>query len=457
MTIFLPTADDDEALAVAELLRLPRFGSGPGLHRMLYLTQELADSSWYGALDSIRVTGSKGKGSVSAMIAAILHVLGVRTGLYTSPHLARFSERIQVDGSPIDGGSLLRHTRSALTLVESYRGQYPQDRIGAFEVFTAIAIQHFAQCAVGAVVSEAGIGGRYDPTRAIPGRIVALTSVELEHTALLGNSTDLIACDKSDLCPAAGTLLVGRIDSDVLRRLRGYCTIRGCHVLSINDIASVSQPTYHDGEMQFDLICRELNLTALRMRLMGPHQAWNAALAVATVQGWVATNRRACSDASLEAAVRAGLREVEWPGRLEWIKRNPDVVIDVGHTPESAKCIADSVRDIMPGRKLLLVTGVSTDKNARGILGELVPPSAGVVCTRAYHHGSSVDAIAAICEEIKPNSVWRCAATIEEALELAIERAARDDMLVLVAGGLFLAVEAANYLQGGNPQSLRFF
>jgi dihydrofolate synthase/folylpolyglutamate synthase len=119
--------------------------------------------------------------------------------------------------------------------------------------------------------------------------------------------------------------------------------------------------------------------------------------------------------------------------------------------------VARTIRDTHPGRPILLVTGVSADKQVEAVLAEIVPEAAAVVCTRAYHKGAAVSAIAACCEAIRPGIVWRCAPTIEEAMRASLERARAENMVILVAGGLFLAIEASTYLRGGDPRQLRFF
>src|SRR4051812_1699402 len=153
---------------LARLAALPKFGEGIGLHRMLDFAATLP-ATWLDQIDAIKVTGSKGKGSTSAISAEILQRLGVRTGLYTSPHLWRFHERIRIDGEPIPDEDLALQGATALRWKDEFERRNPGDRVGAFEVFTAIALGHFAANRVQAVVSEAGIGGRYDSTRIIPG------------------------------------------------------------------------------------------------------------------------------------------------------------------------------------------------------------------------------------------------------------------------------------------------
>jgi dihydrofolate synthase/folylpolyglutamate synthase len=456
-SFFRPAIPPELTRLTAELLALPRSGLGTGFHRMLHLTAEARRSAWWRDLEAIKITGSKGKGSTSALLAAILRELGISHGLYTSPHLVRFAERIQVGGNPIPAGELISTARAVLAARAEYEARYPDDRIGAFEVFTALAVRHFAAAGPRTVVSEAGIGGRYDATRIFPGSVAALTSVELEHTALLGWSPDSIAFDKADLCPDRGTLVAGPMAPDLLRRLEGYCAVRRVELVPIESLASVSALEYRDGVMRFSMRCDGLDFGTLTSRLPGEHQAWNAALAVAVLRRWLARTETAVAGERLQAAVREALRTVEWPGRFHRVHSDPDVIVDVGHTPQSVRGAARTMRLVYPGRPVLLVTGVSVDKDAEGILRELLPGAEAVLCTRAHHKGRPAAEIADLCRALRPGVEIETRERIEEAVEAALARASRDGMVVLVAGGLFLAVEAAVSLQGGDPRQVQFY
>ena len=443
--------------ATAALLAVPKFGAGVGLHRMLWFTRELPAQDWLRGLDAIKVTGSKGKGSVCAVTEAILRHAGVRTGLFTSPHLLRFHERIQVNGCPISETDLRTSAAWALDAKTRYEGLFPGDTPGAFEVCTAAALHHFSRENVEVVVAEAGIGGRYDSTRVLPGPLAALTSVELEHTAILGNSTELIAFDKADLCPSGGALVAGRIEPSLLRRLEAYCRIRNVDLLPVADHLSVSAITWQDHQMVFDLTAEGLGLPGLQTRLLGEHQAWNIGVAILLTRRWLAAHRPDMEPGHFEHAIRTALRELVWPGRLQLIAANPDVLIDVGHTPQSLRSLVATMREAYADKPVLLVTGVSIDKDIAGVLTELVPGAASIICTKAWHKGAPASRIAEHCESVRPGSVRAVFDTIEEAVDAARTRAAAENMRVLVAGGLFLAIEAMTHIQGGNPRDLRFF
>lgn len=442
---------------LAQLVALPKHGRGVGLHRTEALLRRLPWPGWLTALDAIKITGSKGKGSVAALSEAILRALGLRVGLFTSPHLFRFEERVQIAGRPISGAALAAATTWVLDEIAGYEAEHPDDGFGAFEGFVGLALHCFAHAACDTAVIEAGIGGRYDPTRCVPGRIVALTSVESEHAALLGSTPELIAYDKCDLCPSGGTIVVGDLDDELLRRVASYCRVRSVEMVRASELLELSHLRYERGSMRFELRVRGHDFGEIESRLPGEHQARNIGLATIITERWLRHHDRTVDDEQLRRAVVEASSEVVWPGRIETIARDPMTIIDVGHTPGSARAMARTIRQMLPEARILLVTGVSRDKDVRGVLAELVPMADEIVCTRAHHGGSEVEVIATVCESLRPGSVLGCAPTLEEAVDRARERARSQGMIVVIAGGLFLSVEAQVHLRGGDPKALRFF
>ncbi|MCA9708265.1 MAG: hypothetical protein KDK70_20610 [Myxococcales bacterium] len=455
MTTDQPRGDGSAAIA-ERLMALPKFGTGLGLHRTEHLLEGLPGHGWFEGLDALKITGSKGKGSVAALTEAILRSLGVRAGLFTSPHLLDPSERIRIAGEPIGERSLAEAADWTLARVAAYEAAHPGDRVGAFEALVTMALWHFARQQAEALVIEAGIGGRYDPTRLVPGGVVALTSVEREHERLLGETPELIAFDKSDLCPHGGTLLVGWLDPELVRRLRTYCRLRHVDLVDVREEVELGEPSYDQGLMHFELRVRGHDFGRISSALPGLHQARNLALATSLAWRWLERRDRLSLDALHDAVIDAAAT-VHWPGRMQRVARDPDVVIDVGHTPESAAAAAATIRALYPERRILLVTGVSRDKHVDEVLAALVPAADDVLCTRAHHMGSPVQAVAERCERLRAGAVWRRVEAVEEAVELARTRAAAKGMVVWIAGGLFLAAEALAHLRGRDPSTLRFF
>ena len=442
---------------IAQLLNIPKFGNGIGLHRMHYFLNQEQIMPWISQIDAIKVTGSNGKGSVCNIVAAILQEAGFRVGLYTSPHLFRFNERIRVDGIDISDTELLAAGKWILKTIEEYQQSYPDDKCGAFEAFTAMALYHFATCQVDAVVTEAGIGGRFDSTRMIPGSTTAITSLDLEHTEILGSTLELIAFDKAELCPSQGTLVVGNIDYEVLRKLEVYCTLRNVQLLSIQNCCKLSQPRYIDNQLVFDFQYQDLHWEKLHLQLLGSHQVNNAAVSIVLAKHWLKTKQPLLSNSKFESIVRSALSKIFVCGRLQKVWEKPDIFVDVGHSPDAMKQLVDSVQQLWKSEPVLLVTGVSYNKDVQNILQRLASIPNHVICTRAWHKGSEVNTIANYFASLRPELSIDTVETIEQAVVMAKDLAIRHNMKVLVAGGLFLSAEFIQALHGKDPQKIKFF
>jgi dihydrofolate synthase/folylpolyglutamate synthase len=438
--------------ALARVSEHPRWGA-PGFERMLHLCGGVVQEPWFTGLEALRVTGSKGKGSVAAMAASILARLSVRCGVYTSPHVFHPSERIACGGTVIPDGELARLLNQVLGRAAEHHARNPGDPVTRFELLTAAALEFFAGEKPETVVAEAGIGGRFDPVRVLPGGVAALTSLEMEHAEVLGPTLDHIAYDKADLCPDGGTLVAGPLPSGPLRRLAAYCRVRGVKLVDVRDAFRVTSVRHHGLHLRFHLQGCGLDLPELAVRATGAHQAWNAAVAAALVTAWLDRAGKRVGTHELAAAVRAGLGELRLPGRFERVQAAPPVYMDVAHTPDSIGLLAETVRQALPGERLLLLTGASHDKNACEMIARLVPLAAHVVCTSAHHKGRPAEEIARMVRGTCSVPVEICE-PIEAGMELAVRTARERGLTVLVGGGLFLAAEAATVLRGRDARVL---
>ncbi len=283
----------------------------------------------------------------------------------------------------------------------------------------ALACLYFRERECDFAVFEAGIGGRYDPVRLVGARIAAVTSVDYEHVALLGNSLELIASDKSDACAADGTVVYGENCRSLRPHLLEYNRYRR------DRLAVCPRP---------DRDIRRSGLgigPAIRFRLRGLpiSLAGNAADGSVSIQQRRHRGRAVCAlaardaaqatPAAVEAAVRSGLRETRWPGRLEVIQSEPLTVVDVGHTPDAIRQALASLQAMHGGEGWILVTGASFDKKAEEIVGALAPSFDTVVCTAAHHKGADAALIAAAARTANPKAAVHVAATIAEAVEVS--------------------------------------
>ncbi len=439
---------------IQALLSIPKYGNGVGLHRMLALCSEFLNSDWYKKLKVVNVVGSNGKGSVSHIVYSLLNkFLDSNTGMYISPHLIEFNERISVNGQNINDTDLNTRIREFQRLSTEYEQKFPKDTIGAFEAFTTIAISHFEASKVSNLVMEAGIGGRYDSTRIVGGDLVALTSLDLEHTKLLGNTLEDIGYDKTDIVKEGGTVIAGDIDHDVFRKLRSFVSIKGAEMISINDVASVEKSTYVDDEMLFDFRVFSYEFKNVRTSLSADYQLSNILVAVAVFVQFLIRHKINADQQVIQGVVKKVLNEISLLGRFQRIQTLPDVYVDLAHTPKAIDLLVKSVRRLK-NKRFLLVCGVSKDKNASEIVPKLEAIADFVVCTKAHHNGSHEDDI---FNMVSANIPKVKISDLGDAVQFAVEKAKKENYTVLVAGGLFLSIEAFTYLKGKDPRALQFF
>jgi dihydrofolate synthase/folylpolyglutamate synthase len=301
---------------------------------------------------SIHVVGTNGKSSVTRMIAALLAAHGMRTGACVSPHAARWSERVLIDGEEIDAAAFaaaVERTAQAATTVN--RSLEPGEAVTQFEVVTAATFVAFASARVEAAVVEAGLGGRLDATNTIPSRVTVLTSIGLDHTAWLGETELEIAAEKLAVLRDHTTLVLGRVSVEVAELAECTAAERGAQLIVAPDDPG-------DG---------------IELRAPGRFQRRNFALACAAAEAFLG---------SLEAdAVAAVAASLTVPGRLECVGEGPLVFIDVAHNPDGAAALAEGLGEIAAGRPVVACIAALSDKDAGAMIGALAPVLSGVVCT----------------------------------------------------------------------------
>jgi dihydrofolate synthase / folylpolyglutamate synthase len=435
---------------------LPKYGEGVCLARMAELLEVLGVDRARLQRISVVVTGSNGKGSTAAFCAGIGLAYGVRTGLFTSPHLYRFNERFQVDGVSIDDDDLARlvsRIEAAIAEISQRRGE----KFGAFEAMFALACRYFQERECAFAVFEAGIGGRYDPVRLVGALATSVTSVDYEHVELLGHSLELIASDKSDACASHGTIVYGENCRSLKAHLVEYNRNRGITSLFVRDQIGIGGEAISPSTPQFDFRFGDTDFRSLDIGLLGTFQFNNAAIAIALFLLWLERQRPGEAAAGIETAVRSGLRDVEWPGRLEIIRREPLTIVDVGHTPDGIRQSLASLTAVYGAQDWILVVGVSFDKKIDEIVGVLAPSFDTIICTKAHHKGGDAGTIAAAVREINPQATIHVAATVADAVGASQTLAASLNRKIYVAGGLFTAIEFAIVARGGRAQDLNFF
>jgi dihydrofolate synthase/folylpolyglutamate synthase len=332
-------------------------GSKPGLSRTQELLHRCGDPQ--DRLRFVHVAGTNGKGSVCAMLASVLTAAGYKTGLYISPYIARFSERMSIDGREIPMEELAEVTEMirphALAMADS-----PTE----FEIVTAVAMEYFARNRCDIVVLEVGLGGRLDSTNVIAApECAVLTNIGLDHMEILGDTVEKIAAEKAAIIKAGSAAVLYAQRTSVMDLVREVCQSLGVplRIADFNRLASVSDTL--DGQVFRYRGWEELNLP-----LLGAHQLRNAAVVLETVEAL-----RGRGYAIPPAAVREGLAKTRWPARFEIVSRKPYFVVDGGHNPQCAESVVRGLLHYFPGRYRVLLLGVLKDKDYASLCDILAP------------------------------------------------------------------------------------
>ena len=334
-----------------------------GLSRTLALLEALGDPQK--KLKFVHVAGSNGKGSTCAMLHSILRQAGYKTGLYISPYIQKFNERIQVDGECIPDDRLVEITERVAKIADAM-----EDRPTHFELVTAIGMEYFYEEKCDIVVLEVGMGGELDSTNAIDAPEVAvITNIGLEHTQWLGNTLEEIAHTKAGIIKKGCSAVCYDGAPQVNEVVRNVCAELGVPLkcLDFSMLQSLSEgldgQRFAYGGTQYDLA------------LLGRHQINNAAVVLEVIaalrsRGWQIS----------ELAVRRGLRFVRWPARLEILRREPLLLLDGGHNPQCIEALSASLANLMPGSRFTFVLGILADKNYQQMTDMLIPLAERFLC-----------------------------------------------------------------------------
>jgi dihydrofolate synthase/folylpolyglutamate synthase len=393
------------------------------------------------AAPSVLVGGTNGKGSVAAMLDAMLQAHGRRTGLYTSPHLVRPNERIRIGGRDIDAAELDRTLDLVRAACERGLGSGALSaQPSFFEVMTAAAMTAFRAAGIDAAVLEVGLGGRLDATNAMDPIVSAIVTVDLDHVATLGGTLAAIAGEKAGIVRAGRVLVSGVAQPVALAVLRERCSASKATFLDAR--AAVGFEERPGGA--FVLRSASARYEDLRLPLAGAHQRDNARVAVATLEAIAAATGFAVDP----AAVRRGLAAVRWPGRLQLVPGRPPVLLDGAHNPQGAEALAAelAVRSAAGQPRPVLVFAAMKDKDIAGLIAPLLPHVAHVVATQpGVDRAVDPETLAATIRGAGAGA--EPAPSPAEALARARELAGGDG-LVLVAGSLYLVGAVLALLEG---------
>lgn len=389
---------------------------------------------------TVHVAGSKGKGSISALIANALSACGLRTGLYTSPHLVHLGERIQVDGRCIAPAALSEILDLALPHLEAMQSEGKWRRFTYFEVVTALAFLYFRARGVEAQVIEVGLGGRLDATNVVRPEVCVIAPISLEHTAVLGDTIEEIAHEKAGIIKQGTVVVSSPQKPGALRVIKDACYRSGASLVQVG-----TGVTYEVREISLDgqVVCISTpgGRRDYRLSMGGTFQAENTAAAVAAVEALEA------GEVHLDReCVARGFTATRWPGRFQVLARQPLLVLDGAHNPASMRRLSESLARLGVANDIVFVMGFSEDKDVRGAIREVVGLGGRMVLTRssqsrAVGPGEIAKRVNDLgvslwCEENPLDALWRA------------RRMVRDEGTVCVGGSLYLVAEILRWWQG---------
>lgn len=431
---------------------LGRFGSRPGLERISVLLEMLGNP--HHRVKFVHIGGTNGKGSTAAMLASVLRSAGLRVGLYTSPYLLSFTNRMAVNGSDIDHGQLVELVDEVRPLVEKISSDPGLGPMTEFEVVTALALTYFSRQDVDLVVLEVGLGGRLDATNVVDPLVSVITNISLEHTDVLGDTIEAIASEKAGIIKEGRPLLTAAEDKAVLKLFRDRCNILKAPFNRVSFLpaeikaGNVEKPFAVQGriteEGQFlDYTGYEMLLKDLFIPLRGAYQVMNAGTALAALE--LLKKENIVVD---ESSIRKGLKSTNWPGRLELLDKNPLLIMDGAHNPAAMKKLSESLPDYFHYRKLIIVVGMLADKDTGAMLSDILPLADKVVFTKPTLPRAAEPAELADFA-VKYLNLDKDYHVIDEhgrAIDLALEIAGPEDA-VLVTGSLYTVSDVRAYWQ----------
>jgi len=413
---------------------LMKFGINPGLERMQALLEYLGKPHL--VYPCIHIAGTNGKGSVTAMVTAILRAAGLKVGRYTSPALQKFNERINVGGVDIPDAALADLLTGVKPAVEAAAVRPGIDHPTEFEFVTAAAFAYFQTKRVDIAVLEAGLGGRLDSTNIIPVPLAAcITNVAYDHMNILGGTIELIAAEKAGIIKDGGKVVTGADNPAALRVIRDVCREKDAILWQVGQDIRYQAGPAGDGWQSFSVSTPKRTYENLTTQLLGPHQIRNAAAAVGVIDSVAESGFDISAD-----TVSRGLAEVVWPGRLEIVQRNPTVVLDGAHNPDGAHALRRALTETFKYERLILVLGILRDKAYEEMLAILAPLAATLFLTKpGSSRAASLAELAAAA--VKYQKDVRTQETVGLAVEAALQIARPSD-LVCVAGSLYTIGEA---------------
>ncbi len=426
---------------------LSRFGIKPGLERMNAMLDRLGNP--HRQVDYVHIAGTNGKGSTAAILASILEAAGYQIGLYTSPYLLSFTNRMAINGRDIEQEELADLVGLIRPVVEGVTADERYGQPTEFEVVTVLALTYFARREVDLVVLEVGLGGRLDATNVVDPLLSIITNVDLEHTEVLGDTVEEVAFEKAGIIKEGIPVLTASEDPRVLAVIKARASELDASLYSLfaphdNGGKKIKRPVFNrrvitDKGQIFDYTGFKRSYQDLFIPLRGRYQICNAATALAAVE--LLENRGTMVD---EKHLRQGLSEVIWPGRLELLKNSPKLVMDGAHNPAAIRQMAEALTEYFSYRRLVLVFGIMTDKDAPAMMSAILPLADRVIFTKASIPRAA-DPAGLYKTALEQLYCSREKASVNDDIGMALEEAlngASPEDLVLVTGSFYTVSDA---------------
>ncbi|MDD5093540.1 MAG: bifunctional folylpolyglutamate synthase/dihydrofolate synthase [Dehalococcoidia bacterium] len=394
---------------------------------------------------TVHVAGTKGKGSTAVMIASALNASGLKAGLYTSPHLHTMRERIRVGKQFITEGEFTEAVSEMKPAIkEQNRSRFGE--LSTFEILTALAFCHFRKQSADIQVLEVGLGGRLDATNVVPHPdVCVITSISLDHTAVLGNTVAQIATEKAGIIKSGATVVSSRQTPEASEVIRSVCRAKGARLIMVGqEVTWVGIQDSGDSRGIETVLSRTQSFEVKGLKrnyritipLLGEHQMENAATAVATLEALDID----------EGLIREGLANVSWPGRIQVLGEEPLLIVDGAHNADSVRRLREAIQKHFRFDRAILIMGTSADKNSAAMIGELASYFDRVITT-ASEHPRAADPDELATEFARKGIRAQATRNVRGALEAALAQADKSD-LICATGSLFLVAEVIEQIKG---------
>ncbi len=427
----------DYILSFADYERMPRSAVVFDLRRMERLLARMSNPQ--NAAKTVHIAGTKGKGSTAAMLASILKQSGYRTGLYTSPHLLSIRERIQVDGRQISEDEFARLAARIKPEVEAVNTSSDLGELTTYEILTALAFMYFQDRGVAYQVLETGLGGRLDATNVVQPEVCVITSISYDHMDVLGDTLAEIAREKAGIIKSGSIVVTAPQIPEAMNVLEDVCRQQEVKLVRVGSDVSWRRKSVSPEKQSFQLMGLKGNYN-IEVPLLGEYQLENAATAITVAEalaGWGAV--------ITAEAITSGIAGVNWPGRLQVLRRKPWVIVDGAHNGDSVQRLVAALRQYFTFEKAVVIFGASSDKNIAAMAAELKTFPDRVIVTSS-HHPRAV-AVEQLVEEFsRENIIPEVSEDVASAVEKALSLAGSAD-LVCAAGSLFLVAEVMEYMR----------